>query len=51
MQETNNTYFGDRSGRQELQLGTYEFLAPAEYSNKPIPKPTYLIILETSTSA
>jgi protein transport protein SEC24 len=44
-------YIGDRSTRPELTLGTYEFLAPKDYSNKPIPDPTYLICIESTISS
>ena len=50
-QEAGGIYFGDVQGRPECNFGTYEFVAPQEYSNKAIVNPTYIICLDSSVSS
>lgn len=51
MQEAGGVYFGDVQNRPECNFGTYEFVAPKEYSNKDIANPTYIICLDSSVSS
>ena len=50
-QDTPEVYMRDRASKPELFAGTYDFRAPAEYSNRPAQVPLYLFCIDTSAPA
>lgn len=49
--DTPESYLRDRTNKVELYAGTYDFVAPSEYSNRPSQIPLYLFCIEISTVA
>ena len=51
LQDYPELYSGNRSSRPELFAGTYEFRAPAEYTNRPVQPPLFLFCIDISSSS
>ncbi|CAG9333334.1 unnamed protein product [Blepharisma stoltei] len=46
--EISEKYIGNPETKPELTLGTYEFAAPSDFSNRPLVSPLYLFCVEIS---
>ncbi|OMJ77443.1 hypothetical protein SteCoe_22962 [Stentor coeruleus] len=44
-------YIRDRASKPELYAGTYDFIAPADYSNRPTQIPLFLFVVDVSAPA
>lgn len=51
VQEAPDEYFADRNNKPELYVGTYEFMAPDDYSHPPASSPLFFICIEVSQNA
>ncbi|OMJ75185.1 hypothetical protein SteCoe_25735 [Stentor coeruleus] len=49
--DTPEVYMKDKASMPELYAGTYDFKAPADYSNRPVQMPLYLFCVDVSVPA
>eukprot|EP00358_Blepharisma_japonicum_P005435 CAMPEP_0202940746 /NCGR_PEP_ID=MMETSP1395-20130829/862_1 /ASSEMBLY_ACC=CAM_ASM_000871 /TAXON_ID=5961 /ORGANISM="Blepharisma japonicum, Strain Stock R1072" /LENGTH=566 /DNA_ID=CAMNT_0049635397 /DNA_START=107 /DNA_END=1808 /DNA_ORIENTATION=- len=51
VQDTPDEYFNDRNNKPELWAGTYEFIAPGDYSNRPPMAPLFFFCIDISSNS
>ncbi|CAG9315859.1 unnamed protein product [Blepharisma stoltei] len=51
VQDNSDEYFNDRDNKPELLAGTYEFVAPSDYSNRPPMAPLFFFCIDISAGS